>query len=125
MKNLGYLNKYFKKYRGRLLWGFFLIIVGNIFSVYAPVIVRDGINFLTDALQASKNASETIAINEPQSFHALASFFGMDDKPIVLTKTDFAPFVIKTGLWLAVLYLIMFLLKGVFLDFIFAIAFSS
>lgn len=41
MKHLRSLNKYFVRYRGRLLLGILFITVSNIFAVYAPVVVRD------------------------------------------------------------------------------------
>lgn len=40
MKNLRSLNKYFARYRGRLVLGIVFIAVSNIFAVWSPVIVR-------------------------------------------------------------------------------------
>lgn len=40
MKHLSYVNKYFIKYRWRLLAGILFIAISNVFAVYAPVVVR-------------------------------------------------------------------------------------
>jgi ATP-binding cassette subfamily B protein len=115
MKNLARLNFYFWKYRGRLLAGFILIIFGNIFSVYAPVVVRDGIDFLTDALRVRDTLGNTTNVSAPSSFRYLASWFS-DDVPVVsLNPENYAATVVKIGLMLAALYLIMYVIKGVFL----------
>lgn len=116
MKNLHYLNKYFWKYRGRLFMGFLLIIAGNIFAVYAPVVVRDGIDLLADALSMVQgHSAETVTVEQPSTFRHLASFFGSDLAPLELNPGNYADIIIRTGLLLAGLYLLMFLLKGVFL----------
>jgi ATP-binding cassette subfamily B multidrug efflux pump len=116
MKNLHYLNKYFWKYRGRLFMGFLLIIAGNIFAVYAPVVVRDGIDLLADALSMVQGQSaETVTVEQPSTFRHLASFFGSDLAPLELNPGNYADIIIRTGLLLAGLYLLMFLMKGVFL----------
>ncbi len=41
MKNLSSLNKYFVRYRGRLVLGILFVTVSNLFAVWSPVIVRD------------------------------------------------------------------------------------
>ena len=116
MKNLQYLNKYFWKYRGRLFMGFLLIIAGNIFAVYAPVVVRDGIDLLADALSMVQgHSAETVTVEQPSTFRHLASFFGSDLAPLELNPGNYADIIIRTGLLLAGLYLLMFLMKGVFL----------
>ncbi len=44
MKNLGALNKYFIKYKWRLLLGLVFVSVSNIFAVVSPVVVRNVID---------------------------------------------------------------------------------
>jgi ATP-binding cassette subfamily B multidrug efflux pump len=41
MKHLRSLNKYFVRYKGRLLLGILFITISNIFAVYSPVVIRD------------------------------------------------------------------------------------
>jgi ATP-binding cassette subfamily B multidrug efflux pump len=117
MKNLRYVNKYFWKYRGRLLFGFLLIAAGNVFSVYAPVVVRDGIDFLADALSAKEivESGKNTTIAQPQSFQNIASWLHLKGTELELSKSTYVSTLFRTGLLLAGLYLLMFLIKGIFL----------
>ncbi len=115
MKQLAYLNKYFWKYRGRLLMGFLLIAIGNIFSVYAPVVVRDGIDFLADALRVKNDLGTDQILQAPSSFQHIASWIGSSASDITLNTSNYADTVVRMGLLLALLYLVMFIVKGVFL----------
>jgi ATP-binding cassette subfamily B protein len=115
MKNLAQLNVYFWKYRGRLFAGFILIVFGNIFSVYAPVVVRDGIDFLADALRVKDSLQENTQIPSPSSFQYIASWFNSSNPTISFTPENYASTVVKIGIMLAVLYLLMYVIKGVFL----------
>lgn len=115
MKNLAHLNIYFWKYRGRLLAGFILIALGNVFNVYAPVVVRDGIDFLADALRVKDNLTSEQVVAAPTSFEQIARWTGQDNTTITLNAENFASTIIKIGLLLAGLYLLIFLIKGVFL----------
>jgi ATP-binding cassette, subfamily B, multidrug efflux pump len=47
MKSLSYLNKYFFKYRWRLLLGVLFIVINNYFGAKIPVIMGDSIDMLT------------------------------------------------------------------------------
>jgi len=115
MKNLAQLNTYFWKYRGRLFAGFILIVFGNVFSVYAPVVVRDGIDFLADALRVKESLSGPIEIPAPSTFQYLSSWFTDEIPTVELSPDNYADVVVKIGILLAVLYLIMYVIKGVFL----------
>ncbi len=115
MKNLAQLNTYFWKYRGRLFAGFILIVFGNVFSVYAPVVVRDGIDFLADALRVKETLSSTTEIPAPSTFQYLASWFTDDVPTVKLNPENYAAVVVKIGLLLAGLYLVFYVIKGVFL----------
>ncbi|MCW9036980.1 ABC transporter transmembrane domain-containing protein, partial [Altibacter sp.] len=46
MKELQYLNRYFIKYRGRLLLGLFITIIARIFALLAPMLVGDSITVI-------------------------------------------------------------------------------
>ncbi len=115
MKNLAQLNKYFWKYRGRLFAGFFLIFLGNIFSVYAPVVVRDGIDFLADALRVKNELESPQNIAAPSSFQFIHSWLSDSPATIHFTQENYASTVVKIGLLLAGLYILMFIVKGIFL----------
>ena len=49
MGTLAALNPYFWKYRGRLALGILFVFLTNAFSVFAPVVIGEGINVLQDA----------------------------------------------------------------------------
>lgn len=54
MKNLKSLNKYFFKYKKKLLLGFSFILLSNAFQVYIPLQLRKGINTIIDKGEPSK-----------------------------------------------------------------------
>jgi ATP-binding cassette subfamily B multidrug efflux pump len=95
--------------------GFLLIVIGDLFAVYAPVVVRDGIDLLTDALSWQQLQEESTAIQRPSTFQHIAGFFGQELDSLSLTKQNYADVVMKTGVMLAGLYLLLFVLKGIFL----------
>lgn len=117
MKNLYYLNKYFWKYRGRLFMGFLFILLANIFNVYAPKLVGDGIDFLAESLSAKQNITSTsgVDIARPESLQSLNNALGKEGSSIHLTNENFIDEVVKIGVLLAVGYIIFFAIKGVFL----------
>ncbi|TSJ47683.1 ABC transporter ATP-binding protein [Fluviicola chungangensis] len=53
MKSLSYLNKYFIKYRWRLLLGLLFIVAGNYFGAKIPVFVGKSLNFLSGKTELS------------------------------------------------------------------------
>lgn len=53
MKSLSYLNKYFFKYRWRLLLGILCIIAGNYFGAQIPVFIGQSMNFLSGEKELS------------------------------------------------------------------------
>jgi ATP-binding cassette subfamily B multidrug efflux pump len=115
MKNLNQLNKYFWKYRGRLFAGFILIFLGNIFSVYAPGVVRDGIDFLADALRVRNELELPQEIPAPNSFQYIQSWLSDSSTTIQFTQENYSSTVVKIGLLLAGLYILMYVVKGIFL----------
>ena len=114
MKNLQYLNKYFWKYRGRIVAGTLFILLANVFNVYAPVLVGEGIDFLVDSLSAIQHfdaQSNTAQVKTPNS---LSPWFG-ENGFITLHAGDYTHTIVQIGLYLALGYLLMYILKGVFL----------
>lgn len=102
MSSLFYLNKYLLKYKWRLILGTVFIIISNIFSVQQPEIVGDAINEITSYLPTQKIIdNDSNIIDEVTSTD---SYDGID------TKT-----VIYVGLSLAGLYMLLSILKGIFL----------
>ncbi len=68
MKSLSYLNKYFLKYKYRLILGIFFIVLSNIFALYPAQIVRETVNIIegliTDNEVITKPTQITIWLNE-------------------------------------------------------------
>ena len=119
MKNLGYLNKYFWKYRGRLFMGFFFILLANIFNVYAPIIVGEGIDFLAECIRvvpSLKDGSQTSAsVPSPYSYQVMQSWFGNNDTTIALDSISYTSTIIKIAVYLAFAYFVFYIIKGIFL----------
>jgi len=119
MKNLGYLNKYFWKYRGRLFMGFFFILLANIFNVYAPIIVGEGIDFLAECIRvvpSLKDGSQTSAsVPSPYSYQVIQSWFGNNDTTIALDSISYTGTIVKIAVYLAIAYFVFYIIKGIFL----------
>ena len=119
MKNLGYLNKYFWKYRGRLFMGFFFILLANIFNVYAPIIVGEGIDFLAECIRvvpSLKDGSQTTAsVPSPYSYQVIQSWFGNNDTTIALDSISYTGTIVKIAVYLAIAYFVFYIIKGIFL----------
>jgi len=54
MKSLSYLNKYFYKYRWRLLLGFIFLVITNLFAVQMPVVFGDASNEFKESISKGK-----------------------------------------------------------------------
>lgn len=118
MSNLSYLNKYLWKYRGRLFLGFFFILLANVFNVYAPMIIGDGIDFLAEGIKSSQtlntNGGEAI-IKTPPTFHFLWSLFNSKPQQIIVNAQTISNELIRIGILLALAYFLFYILKGIFL----------
>ncbi|MCC6600422.1 MAG: ABC transporter ATP-binding protein [Crocinitomicaceae bacterium] len=117
MKNLQHLNKYFWKYRGRMVLGLLFITLANIFNVYAPVLVGEGIDFLVQAVSAKEKlmSSTSTLVSVPPSLREGASWLGHTFNSIELTGENFSSSVVKIALMLAVGYFVFHIFKGIFL----------
>ncbi len=93
MNSLLYLNKYFLKYKYSFLLGILFVAISNLFGVYAPKIVRE--------------AFDSVAVNltKYQSLNGIEA------------KSAFKSIFIQSLLFLAITYIALALLKGVFMFF--------
>ncbi len=102
MKHLGALNKYFIKYKWRLILGVLFIFISNYFAVLAPQIT----GFIIDQVQVFMNGGSGIAVvkdNDP-----------LVDKLIAwLMSFKYAP-VTKVGLF-GIVLLLLAILRGFFM----------
>ena len=72
MKELTYLNKYFFKYRFRLLFGVFFVVTSNIFALYPAQYVRKAFDTAKEVIEANKNNSQNInELTEPLLYFGL------------------------------------------------------
>jgi ATP-binding cassette, subfamily B, multidrug efflux pump len=93
VKALKHLNKYFFKYRFRFLSGVFFVVVSNIFAVYAPQVVRYAFDL----------------VRETYAIFLLFEGFALQDFLI--------GFLGRTALLLGGLYILLAILKGIFMFF--------
>ena len=118
MRSLKHLNKYFNKYRLRLGLGVLFIVISNLFAVYAPQVVREAFDLMEGAVE-SYNDEGAVSLEVPPMVGAISSALGLE-APFEngsLNKDALAPFILKLSLILAIIYLVIALLKGLFLFF--------
>jgi len=58
LKELSTLNKYFVKYKWRLLAGIISVIIASIFQIFPAKYIREATNFVADALKQVNSTSE-------------------------------------------------------------------
>ena len=133
MKALSTLNPLFWKYRNRLIAGFVFIIFTNGLAVFAPALVGEGVNVLREAyvnyLEPVANATNESEITDvfkrnkgielPQILTKVGDWtgFSSDWDGEVNSIKDVHRLVILIAVFQALLYLISFLIKGLFLYF--------
>ncbi|MDZ4823479.1 MAG: ABC transporter ATP-binding protein [Flavobacteriales bacterium] len=113
MKNLARLNHYFWKYRGRFFMGILFIALTNLGNVGAPAIVKDGVDFLEQCFKHKGDASARIEL--PTSIKFVYGVFGKEQTSISGSDVNVATQLSTIGLLLAFIYLLIYLVKGVFL----------
>ena len=133
MKALRTLNPLFWKYRNRLIAGAIFIIFTNGLAVFAPALVGEGVNVLSEAyvnyMEPVAQATNETEISEifkdnngielPQILATIAEWFNIksDWNGEVNSINDVHRLVIVIAIFQALLYLFSYLIKGVFLYF--------
>jgi ATP-binding cassette, subfamily B, multidrug efflux pump len=133
MKALRDLNPYIWKYKWRLFLGVVFIVFTNLFAVYAPSLIGEGVDALN---QVNKNYFEPISdaelenpglnkddlvenasIDLPPSLDFLSGTFNMqpDRTTGINTYEGLVDTIATIALLLAVLYLVTYFIKGIFL----------
>ena len=125
MKYLFALNPMIWKYRGRLLLGVVFIVLTNVFAVWAPSMIGEGVNALNEANrdflvplsegQALADLPQR-ALDVPTNLRTLASWIGLEMEARLMpeTRADVLDTVVWIGLMQALLFLLAYLIKGVF-----------
>ncbi len=126
MGALAALNPFFWKYRGRLALGVLFVLLTNAFSVFAPVVIGEGINLLqaayTDYLQPldeGQSAAEVFAQgvpDAPPTLSTLSRWIGWNasDNLVPENREELIRFVTVIAGLQALLYMLAYLLKGIF-----------
>jgi ATP-binding cassette subfamily B protein len=125
MKSLFALNPMIWKYRGRLFLGVVFIVLTNVFAVWAPSMIGEGVNALNEANrdflvplsegQALADLPQR-ALDVPTNLRTLASWIGLEMEARLMpeTRADVLDTVVWIGLMQALLFLLAYLIKGVF-----------
>jgi len=124
MRHLMTLNPLFLKYRWHFFGGLLFIVLTNVFTVYSPALIGEGVNALGDMEQLffgplREGGTEAEVFGEAgtevaptQSMEVL----GQEGR-VVRSKEEVREWVGALAVWQAALYIAAFLVKGLFLFF--------
>ncbi len=122
MKALRTLAPLFWKYRWRLVAGIIFILITNILAVFAPALVGEGVNVMRDAYttylaDGGVEYSEVSTIELPEILSKVGQYTGLgsDWDGTVKDRDDVFKLVTIIALFQAILYLVVFFIKGIFL----------
>lgn len=96
MKNLLYLNRYFLKYKYRLLIGIVMVAASNYFSVLIPQEIREALDYVLDKSSIYKAATEAEQPALYESFGEALFIFGLTVIGLMILKGIFMYFMRQT-----------------------------
>ena len=118
MRSLLTLNHYFAKYGWHLVLGTLFIALSNLFAVYAPQVVREAIDLISEGVRQRELPVEQRHLAVPAMLDLWVGWTGIDMESRLLELTDGSS-IGRTVVWLAgllaILYLVFALLKGFFM----------
>ncbi|HBP45201.1 MAG TPA: ABC transporter [Flavobacteriales bacterium] len=131
MRELWKLNPYIAKYPHLLLGGMIFIFLTNLFAVYAPSLIGEGVNAMKtfdDAFLAPIRDGQTEAMlfaespvpEFPFTLKRIQAWFGGDTTAWTTGlngKEDALAWIQRLAIWQAGLFLLAYLVKGIFLFF--------
>ena len=129
MRELWKLNSLIKRYPQLLLGGVVFIFLTNVFAVYAPSLIGEGVNALKDmdsaVLEPLREGakeealfSKPIRMDLPPSLRWISSVFAPDAEiSLIASKDNALAWMKQLALWQAGLFLLAYLIKGIFLFF--------
>lgn len=130
MRELLKLNPYFWKYRRLLIGGFAFIVLTNIFAVYAPALIGEGVNAMREADEAfllplREGVSEAEVFGEgqasqwPRSIQWIRNLLGLEADPgsNIQSKQDVFQWIAAIAFFQAALFMLAYFIKGIFLFF--------
>ncbi len=108
MKHLSVLNKYFWKYRSRLLWGILFVVLSNFFDILSPQISGYVINMVQQAIKTNQSSQASVQYNHSANYNFIVQGF--------INWVNGANFSYSRVIILAgVVLLVMALLRGFFM----------
>ena len=69
MKSLAALNKYFVRYKWRLLSGIFFVAISNLFAVVSPTVVRDVLDKVQQSIDQYHKLTDVVAMGKVAGRH--------------------------------------------------------
>lgn len=102
MKNLYTLKKYFIRYKKKLIWGIFFIILSNIGTVYVPLFLKDAINGLQTTITTDKLLNYGLLII---GVSALAGLFRFLIRESIIVVSREIEFDLRRDFWKHIQYL--------------------
>lgn len=128
MAALWSLNPYFWKFRWHLLAGILFVALTNVFAVYAPSLIGEGVNALKEVeteylapLRAGQTAvfEDAVKISAPSTLEQLSTWWARVAPPVrsedFQSKEDVLKFIAWVAAWQAILYVVAYFIKGLFL----------
>lgn len=118
MKHLSYLNKYFLRYKSKLVLGLIFIIFTNLFAIISPKIVEYAFDLLSEATLNFNAAKTGEALQAPETATIIEKYAPfLSDWFLFDSEANYLKSIGLLTLLLGLVYLLMALIKGVFLFF--------
>ncbi len=104
-----------------MILGVLFIILSNIFAVYAPQVVRGAFDLMKDAIDqyGTMDENDGASLQMPETLQLVYQLVG-DPQPDTIAlddKSSLGAMILHLSVLLAVLYLVLAILKGIFLFF--------
>lgn len=115
MRALMTLNRYLLKYRWRLLAGVGFIILSNLFAVLSPEVVKKAFDAVMAGLEVARTGAPQPA-GDVDTLDRVLGWVGFNNAAAAqVPPSEITGFVLKLGGMLALLYIVLALLKGLFM----------
>lgn len=124
MSALWTLTPYFWKYRWHFLAGILFIVLTNLFAVYAPALIGEGVNALHDVdaeyLEPLRRGDGEVfernhEVRMPETLEWISSWWSAAQPKNLKSREGVLALMTWIAAWQAALYVLAFIIKGVFL----------
>lgn len=120
MRALAHLNKYLWHYKWQIIFGLLFIIASNLFAIYAPRMIREAFDLITDSLKVYRSGEISgYNVELPFSVRWIFDLFHIRTGTYrnINTSAGLEHAITNLAILLAVLYLLAAVFKGIFLFF--------